>query len=68
MKTEIKEQRVTRNYRLIFYPESGPSTGYPMTRQDLYGLYAELRELFQEGAPAGPFDDEDDDDQLPLDE
>jgi hypothetical protein len=67
MKTQIKEQRVTRNYRLILYPDNAPSTGYAMTRQDLYALYVDLREMFQEGAPAGPFD-EADDDQLPLDE
>ncbi len=48
MKIEVKEKRAPHSYRLIIYPDSLPSTGYVMTRQDLYSLYVELRDMFQE--------------------
>lgn len=51
MKTEIKNLATSTRHRLIMYPDGLPSTGYVMTRQDLYALYVELRDMFVEGPP-----------------
>jgi len=51
MKFELKENQVPRGYRLIMYPEGLPSTGYLLTRQHLYAIYVELRDMFQDGPP-----------------
>ena len=48
MKTEVKQQTTSANYRLIMYPDGLPSTGYVMTKQQLYALYVELRDLFSQ--------------------
>jgi len=51
MKTEIKKKDASPNYWLILYPDGVPSTGYTMTKQDLYAMYVELRDVFQEDTP-----------------
>lgn len=46
VKIEIKQRAHSPGHRLILYPDGLPSTGYPVTRQELYAFYMELRDLF----------------------
>ena len=48
MKTEIKKRSTGQGYRFIVYPWGQPSVGFEARREDLYGLYVQLRDFFQD--------------------